>query len=144
MYQVIIGRKKKDRELLGTKATVFLGKQYVTMGETTSLSNEVYLDVSQSHVMFVCGKRGSGKSYCIGAIAEGIMDLDPDVQKNLSMILLDTMGQKDLISRFSLLLAYIRKARKKEYQLMLHLQSSPMNLMQMTGVLCLQQTGTVN
>ncbi len=61
MYDIIIGRSKKDREEFGTKASILLGKHYVTMGQTTSLSNKVYLDVASSHVVFVCGKRGSGK-----------------------------------------------------------------------------------
>ncbi len=92
MYDIIVGRKKQDTARLGTKGTVLMGRQYVKMGEMTSLANNVYLDVTQSHVVFICGKRGSGKSYAMGAMAEGIMDLDPEIGKNISMILLDTMG----------------------------------------------------
>ena len=69
-----------------------MGKQYIKMGQTTSLSNPVYLDVAGSHVVFICGKRGSGKSYSLGAIAEGIADLPKEIKQNLSIILLDTMG----------------------------------------------------
>lgn len=58
MYEIILGRTKEDKEKFGTAGTVFLGKQYVKMGRTTSLANEVYLDVVRSHVVFVCGKRG--------------------------------------------------------------------------------------
>ena len=47
-FDVIIGRDKKERERLGTKGAVFLGKQYVKMGQVTSLSNEIYLDVVNS------------------------------------------------------------------------------------------------
>ena len=61
MYDVIVGRNEKDKELLGTKGTVLLGKHYVKMGRTTSLSNNVFLDVTRAHVFFICGKRGSGK-----------------------------------------------------------------------------------
>ena len=61
MYEIILGRTKEDREKFGLQGTVFLGKQYVKMGRTTSLANEVYLDVVKSHVVFICGKRGSGK-----------------------------------------------------------------------------------
>ncbi|MFQ5621462.1 MAG: LAGLIDADG family homing endonuclease [Candidatus Nanoarchaeia archaeon] len=60
-YDIIVGRSKKDREKFGTKGTVLIGKQYVKMGATTSMSNNIYLDVTRSHVVFVCGKRGSGK-----------------------------------------------------------------------------------
>jgi uncharacterized protein len=91
-FDVIIGRSKKDVEKLGKEGTVFLGKQYVSMGQTTSLSNPVYLDVSGAHVVFLCGKRGSGKSYCMGSIAEGLADLPKHIKQNLSIVLLDTMG----------------------------------------------------
>src|SRR3990167_5482664 len=61
MYDIIIGRKESDRLKYGTDGTIFLGKQYVQMGQTTSLSNKVYMDVTRSHVVFIAGKRGSGK-----------------------------------------------------------------------------------
>ncbi len=92
MYDVVVGRNEADREKLGTKGTVFLGKHYVKMGRTTSLSNSVSLDVTRAHVFFVVGKRGSGKSYTMGVIAEGISDLPPEIKNNISVILLDTMG----------------------------------------------------
>ncbi len=92
MYDIIIGRSEKDREEQGSKGAIFLGKHYVKMGQTTSLSNKIYLDVTRSHVVFVCGKRGSGKSYTMGVIAEGMADLPKDINKNLAVVMLDTMG----------------------------------------------------
>lgn len=92
MYDIIIGRSEKDREMYGTEGTVFLGKHYVKMGQTTSLSNKIYMDVTRSHVVFVCGKRGSGKSYTMGVIAEGISDLPEEIKRNLAVVMLDTMG----------------------------------------------------
>ncbi len=92
MYDIIIGRSEKDRGKYGTEGTIFLGKHYVKMGQTTSLSNKIFLDVSRSHVVFVCGKRGSGKSYTMGVIAEGISDLPPEIKQNLAVVILDTMG----------------------------------------------------
>ena len=68
MYEIIVGRSEKDREEYGTKGAIFLGKHYVRMGQTTSLSNPIYLDVVSSHVVFVCGKRGGGKCLCGDAI----------------------------------------------------------------------------
>jgi len=58
MYDVIIGRNEVDKKKFGTEGTIFLGKHYVKMGETTSLSNKIYMDISTSHVVFICGKRG--------------------------------------------------------------------------------------
>ena len=92
MFDVIIGRSKHDVKKFGKEGTIFIGKQYVKMGQTTSLSNPVYLDVAGAHVVFVVGKRGSGKSYSLGIIAEGLADLPQGIKQNLSIILLDTMG----------------------------------------------------
>ncbi len=92
VYDIIIGRKKADIDKYGKKGTIFLARQYVQMGQVTSLANNLYLDVSRSHIVFICGKRGGGKSYTMGVIAEGIATLEPDISQNLSAIFLDTMG----------------------------------------------------
>ncbi len=92
VYEIIIGRNKKDREKYGTKGSILLGKQYVQMGQVTSLSNPIYMDVTRSHVVFICGKRGSGKSYTMGVIAEGMASLPSEIASNISVIMLDTMG----------------------------------------------------
>ncbi len=92
MYDIIIGRSDKDREKFGDRGTIFLGKHYIKMGRVTSLSNRILLDISRSHIVMVCGKRGGGKSYTLGVIAEGLADLPSEIKKRLSFILLDTMG----------------------------------------------------
>ena len=92
MYDIILGRSEKDREKFGTKGAVFLGRQYVKMGQVTSLSNNIFMDVTRSHVVFVCGKRGGGKSYTMGVIAEGVSDLPVEIKENISVVMLDTMG----------------------------------------------------
>jgi len=91
-YDIIIGRNEADRKKFGTEGVIFLGKSYVKMGRTTSLSNKVFMDVVRSHVVFVVGKRGSGKSYSMGVMAEGMVNLPEEVSKNLSIVILDTMG----------------------------------------------------
>ena len=60
-YNIIIGRDDADKKRFGEKGLVFLGKGYVKMGQYTSLSNPIFLDVARSHVILVSGKRGSGK-----------------------------------------------------------------------------------
>lgn len=92
MYEIIIGRSEDDKKQFGLNGIVLLGKQYVKMGHVTSLSNKVYLDVVRSHVVFVCGKRGGGKSYTMGVIAEGMSMLPEEISKNLAIVMLDTMG----------------------------------------------------
>ena len=91
-YEIIIGRKEGDRKEFGTKGTILIGKHYVKMGQISSLSNQVLLDVIRSHVIFVCGKRGSGKSYTMGVIAEGMADLPKEISQNLAIVIFDTMG----------------------------------------------------
>src|SRR3989344_8887819 len=44
------------------------------------------------NIMFVVGKRGSGKSYSMGVIAEGMADLPKEINQNLAVVMLDTMG----------------------------------------------------
>ena len=92
MYEIIVGRDDSDRKAFGDKGTFLLGKHYVKMGQTTSLSTGIYMDVLRSHVVSVFGKRGSGKSYSLAAIAEGMMSLPSDLTKNLSIVIFDTMG----------------------------------------------------
>ncbi|MDK2849927.1 MAG: hypothetical protein PWR32_594 [Candidatus Woesearchaeota archaeon] len=92
MFDIIVGRNKKKTELYGTKGTIFIGKQYVKMGQVYSLSNNVYLDVADTHAIFICGKRGSGKSYTMGVIAEGISALPAEIREKISVVILDTMG----------------------------------------------------
>src|SRR3989344_3257233 len=58
---IIIGRSKKEKEELGKRGLLYLGKSYVKMENDVSLSNNVYLDVNKSHVILIAGKRGSGK-----------------------------------------------------------------------------------
>ena len=66
VHEIVLGRSPADLKKYGTTGAVFLGKQYVKMGQTTSLSNPIYLDITGAHVVFVCGKRGGGKSYTMG------------------------------------------------------------------------------
>lgn len=91
-YDIIIGRTESDKELFGKEALVYLGKSYVKMGRRSSLSNRILMDVARSHVVLVCGKRGSGKSYTLGVVAEEISALPAEVAKNIAVLIFDTMG----------------------------------------------------
>ena len=91
-YDIIIGRNESDKELFGKDGVIFLGKQYVKMGQTTSLSNNVYMDVNRAHVILISGKRGTGKSYSLSVIAEEIAKLPKEISNNLSVLMFDTMG----------------------------------------------------
>ncbi len=91
-YDIILGRDNYDKAKFGKKGLIYLGKTFVTMGNYTSLSNNLYMDVARSHVVLVAGKRGSGKSYSLGVIAEELANLDSEVSQNVASLIFDTMG----------------------------------------------------
>ena len=91
-YNIIIGRDDADREKFGDKGSIFIGKQWVKMGQTSSLSNNIFLDVNRPHVILVDGRRGSGKSYSLSVIAEEMTMLPKEISNNLSCLMFDTMG----------------------------------------------------
>jgi len=91
-YDITLGRDESDKKKFGDRGLVYLGKGYVKMGQYTSLSNKIFMDVARSHVVLVAGKRGSGKSYTLGVIAEELSNLPPDVSQNIASLMFDTMG----------------------------------------------------
>ena len=91
-YDIILGRDSSDKERFGDKGLIYIGKGYVKMGTYTSLSNKIYMDVAHSHVILVAGKRGSGKSYSLGVIAEEISNLPKETSQNIASLIFDTMG----------------------------------------------------
>ena len=58
---IVIGRTQKQFEKYGEKATGYIGKIVVSSGDDPVLGKKVLMDISRSHVMIVCGKRGGGK-----------------------------------------------------------------------------------
>jgi len=91
-YDVIIGRNEADKKNFGTRGLIYIGKGYVRMGQYTSLSNKILMDVARSHVVLVAGKRGSGKSYTLGVIAEELSNLPKEAGENIASLIFDTMG----------------------------------------------------
>jgi len=91
-YDIIVGRGEDDKKKLGKKGLIRIGKGYVKMGQYNSLSNNIFLDVSRSHVILIAGKRGSGKSYTLGVMTEEISNLPTDVSQNIASLIFDTMG----------------------------------------------------
>src|SRR3989338_4020365 len=91
-YEIIAGRGSKERERFGLDGTIFIGKNYVQFGKDISLANPIHLDIANPHVILVAGKRGSGKSYTLSTIAEGMLDLPKEIGKNISTIIFDTLG----------------------------------------------------
>ena len=91
-FDIIIGRNESEKNLFGKRGLIYIGKSYVTMGQYTSLSNPVFMDVAKSHVVLVAGKRGSGKCLSgdtIISLADGsqvpISELAENKQKIFSL-----------------------------------------------------------
>ncbi|GAJ24798.1 unnamed protein product, partial [marine sediment metagenome] len=91
-YNIITGRNIADKEAFGDRGLVFIGKGYVKMGQYTSMSNRIFMDIARSHVVLVAGKRGSGKSYTLGVIAEELSNLPTETSQNIASLIFDTMG----------------------------------------------------
>ena len=47
-FDIIIGRDEDDKKQFGDAGTFLLGKQYVRMGQVTSLSNNMFMDVGKT------------------------------------------------------------------------------------------------
>ncbi len=91
-YDITIGRSSSDKKTFGDRGLVYLGKSYVKMGQHTSLSNRILMDVARSHVILIAGKRGSGKSYTLGVLAEELSNLPKEISQNIASLIFDTMG----------------------------------------------------
>ncbi len=90
--KIIIGRDPADLKDYGESGTAYIAKHVVGSGEQLHLTNPVFMDVARPHIVLVCGKRGTGKSYSAGIIAEEISLLPPEVRNNLAVLIFDTMG----------------------------------------------------
>jgi len=81
---VFIGRKRSVFKQYGFEGALLLGK----VKEASHEGKNVYLDSLNPHVVFVCGARGSGKSYALGIIAEELALKN----KNVGTIMIDPIG----------------------------------------------------
>jgi hypothetical protein len=117
-YDIIIGRDESDKKKFGDTGLIYLGKQYVSMGQLTSLSNRILMDIARSHIVLIAGKRGSGKSYTLAVIAEELSLLPEETAKNIAPLIFDTMG----------IFWTMKYANEKEYELLKEWQLSPRKL----------------
>ena len=82
--KAFIGRKKSVFQKYGDEAALFVGR----VGEKDLENKNIYMDSLNPHVVFVCGARGSGKSYVLGVIAEELAMKN----KNVGVIVVDPVG----------------------------------------------------
>ena len=108
-YDIIIGRDESDKKKFGDKGIIYIGKGYVKMGNYTSLSNKIWMDIARNHVVLVCGKRGSGKCLhgdTLITLADGsqipIKDLENNKERVLSLnekLKMEQSEKSDFFSR---------------------------------------------
>lgn len=92
---LILGRANSD---ISPNQLIFLGKVLESCQSNNMLAADVWLDVSYPHVMYISGTRGSGKSFDLGVLIEGISKLakPSPIQQEvdpITSILIDTQNQ---------------------------------------------------
>jgi uncharacterized protein len=92
MVEIVVGRDDSDLRKYGEDGTILLGKHIVGSGEEMHLTTPLLLDVLRPHVIVLTGKRGEGKSYSLGVIAEELSKVPQHIRKNLCSLIIDTQG----------------------------------------------------
>ena len=76
----------------GNEYGTFLGREVVKVGIDYLLGEKVMLNIARPSLILVVGKRGSGKSFTLGVIAENIGLTKEKVRNQISLVILDTMN----------------------------------------------------
>jgi len=92
VYEIIVGRRKEDLKEFELKCSGYIGKHIVGESAEAHLTNPIFLDLLRPHVILICGKRGTGKSYSAGVLMEEIALLPEEFRENLTAVVIDTMG----------------------------------------------------
>ncbi len=75
--------------ILGHKGGKRPDKNWIlSIGDAIDKKKKIKLDISSPHVIFVCGTRGSGKSYTLGVLAEEIAEKNLDI----ATVIVDPIG----------------------------------------------------
>ncbi len=67
---VVLGRSRDKLQTFGAKGLMYIGCICERAEENNFLGKPVLVDALKPHVIFICGQRGSGKSYTMGVLAE--------------------------------------------------------------------------
>jgi len=90
--EAVLGRTLGDLEKYGAEGTAFIGKVVMSSGERPALGRKVKIDIAKPHVILVCGKRGGGKSYTMGVLAEEFALQPETIKQRISVLIIDTVG----------------------------------------------------
>lgn len=88
----IFGREESLTKKVGKKGCGYLGKVVSYPAGRYEESGSVYLDLTSPHCMLVVGKRGTGKSYTLGVLAEGFGALEDPIREKIAVLVIDTMS----------------------------------------------------
>ncbi|MCF2136592.1 MAG: DUF87 domain-containing protein [Candidatus Thorarchaeota archaeon] len=90
---VIVGRAKSDHATYGARGLGFIGA--ITESHEDILESlyrtPVHLDLSDPHVLFVAGIRGSGKSYTMGVVVEELARAMNRSEIEVAVVVVDTV-----------------------------------------------------
>jgi hypothetical protein len=92
---IVFGRILKDANV---SELIYIGKILESAVGKSYLGYDAWLDITFPHVVYITGTRGTGKSFDLGVIAEGISALnEPSLVQNgvtpLTSIIIDTQSQ---------------------------------------------------
>ena len=86
---VIVGRTKQFQEKFGCRGTLYIGRVCEKhVSGKGYFGRKVLVDAVKPHVIFICGHRGSGKSYTLGVIAEELARCG----LGIAVVVVDPMG----------------------------------------------------
>ena len=88
----ILGREASLVEKFGKMGCAYLGKVVSYPGGRYEEVGAVYVDITSPHMILVLGKRGTGKSYTLGVLAEGFGLLEPEFRDKIALVVVDTMS----------------------------------------------------
>ena len=86
---IVLGRSTGEHEDFGSRGLMDIGVvgESQTVGEN-HLSRRIMIDNQFPHILFICGKRGSGKSYTLGLFAEELAKST----EGIGTVLIDPIG----------------------------------------------------
>ncbi len=88
----VVGRNADMLAKYGKEGTGYIGKVVMSSGENPVLGRKIRVDMTQPHVVLICGKRGYGKSYTMAVFLEEFARLPVAIQNRISVIVIDTVG----------------------------------------------------
>ena len=91
---LIVGQRRRSGD---TSALILLGKCIEQARVSNRFDANVWLDIHTPHVVYICGRRGTGKSYDLGILAEGLaLGSESKIttkQASVTTIFFDTQSQ---------------------------------------------------